>query len=151
MPSIWAPSPPFFTPSRIRETILRLFEELSGARLLYNYIWIGGVWNDISDDQLKRVEQFCSEIEENVLKYHSLVGENKIFIGRTANVGVLDEEALYQYGATGPVLRGSGIDWDLRKKRPYSIYDKFDFDVITGKGEKGTLGGLLGSLLCPHV
>ena len=131
---------PFLYAFQDRETILRLFEELSGARLLYNYIWIGGVWNDITDDHLDRIEQFCSDMEKNIVKYHSLVGENKIFISRTANVGVLDEEALYQYGATGPVLRGSGIPWDLRKKRPYGLYEKFDFDVITGQGEKGTLG-----------
>ena len=131
---------PFLYAFQDRETILRLFEELSGARLLYNYIWIGGVWNDITDDHLNRIEQFCSEMEKNMHKYHSLVGENKIFINRTANVGILDEDALYQYGATGPVLRGSGISWDLRKKRPYGLYEKFDFDVIVGQGEKGTLG-----------
>ena len=79
-------------------------------------------------------------MEENLKRYHSLVGENKIFIGRTAHVGVLEEDVLYQYGATGPVLRGSGIAWDLRKKRPYGYYDKFDFDVVTGEGSKGTLG-----------
>lgn len=131
---------PFLYAFQDRETILRLFEELSGARLLYNYIWIGGVWNDISDDQLNRIESFCSKLEENLKTYHSLVGENKIFIERTAGVGVLDEETIYQYGATGPVLRGSGIDWDLRKKRPYGIYDKFDFNVIIGEGQKGELG-----------
>ena len=75
-----------------REFILRIFEEISGARLLYNYIWLGGVWNDISDSQLKRIESFLDEVEENIKKYHTLVGENKIFIGRTANVGVVSKE-----------------------------------------------------------
>ncbi|GAB4022688.1 MAG: NADH-quinone oxidoreductase subunit D [Bdellovibrio sp.] len=131
---------PFLYAFQDREFILRIFEELSGARLLYNYIWIGGVWNDISDDQLHRIGNWLDVMEENMKKYHSLVGENKIFIERTANVGIVDKEMAYQYGATGPVLRGSGVDWDLRKKRPYGIYDKFDFDVITGKGIKGTLG-----------
>ncbi len=131
---------PFLYAFQDREFILRIFEELSGARLLYNYIWIGGVWTDINDAQLKRIENFLEELEENVKKYHSLVGENSIFIGRTANVGVISEEMAYEYGATGPVLRGSGIDWDLRKKRPYSIYEEFDFDVITGKGLKGQVG-----------
>ena len=131
---------PFLYAFQDRETILRLFEEISGARLLYNYIWLGGVWNDINDEQLKRIEKFLTEMEENIKKYHTLVGENSIFIGRTANVGVVSKEMAYDYGATGAVLRGSGIDWDLRKKRPYAMYDKFDFDVVVGEGLKGTLG-----------
>jgi NADH-quinone oxidoreductase subunit D len=131
---------PFLYAFQDREFILRLFEELSGARLLYNYIWLGGVWNDINDEQLKRIETFLNELEENLKKYHALVGENAIFIGRTAHVGVISEEMAYQYGATGPVLRGSGIKWDLRKQRPYGLYEKLDFDVIVGKGIKGTLG-----------
>jgi NADH-quinone oxidoreductase subunit D len=131
---------PFLYAFQDRETILRIFEELSGARLLYNYIWIGGVWNDMTDDHLNRIKEFCDTMEENLKKYHNLVGENGIFIGRTANVGVLTEEQIYDYGCTGPVLRGSGIKWDLRKDRPYGIYDQFDFDVPVGQGEKGQLG-----------
>lgn len=131
---------PFLYAFQDREFILRIFEELSGARLLYNYIWIGGVWNDINDSQLKRIENFLVELEENVKKYHTLVGENSIFIGRTANVGVISKEMAYDYGATGAVLRGSGVDWDLRKKRPYSIYEELDFKVITGEGHKGQVG-----------
>ena len=123
-----------------REELLRLFEELSGARMLYNYVWIGGVWNDINDDQLRRIAAFCDRFEGELKKYHSLVGENKIFIERTAHVGVLTKEQCFDYGATGPVLRGSGVNWDLRKNRPYGMYEKFDFDVITGRGEKGTVG-----------
>ena len=131
---------PFLYAFHDRETILRLFEELSGARLLYNYIWVGGVWNDITDGQLKRIAAFCDEMEENLKKYHSLVGENKIFVERTARVGVVSKEMAFDYGASGPVLRGSGVEWDLRKQRPYSIYSEFDFDVITGQGAKGVLG-----------
>ena len=123
-----------------REEILRLFEELSGARMLYNYIWIGGVWNDITDDQLKRIEKFCDRFEVELAKYNSLVGENQIFIGRTANVGVITEEQAFDYGATGPVLRGSGVKWDLRKNRSYGLYDKLDFDIPVGEGLKGTTG-----------
>jgi len=131
---------PFLYAFQDREFILRIFEELSGARLLYNYIWVGGVWNDITDSQLKRIENFLVELEENVKKYHDLVGENAIFIGRTANVGILTEEQVYDFGATGPMIRGSGIDWDLRKKRPYSIYEEFDFNTVVGEGIKGTVG-----------
>lgn len=131
---------PFLYAFQDREEILRLFEELSGARLLYNYVWIGGVWNDISDDQLKRIENFCHKMEENMKKYDDLVGQNHIFVGRTANVGVISKELAYDFGLTGPVLRGSGIKWDLRKDRPYGIYNEFDFDVPVGQGLKGQLG-----------
>ncbi|MBC7429331.1 MAG: NADH-quinone oxidoreductase subunit D [Bacteriovorax sp.] len=123
-----------------REEILRIFEELSGARMLYNYIWIGGVWNDINDDQLTRVKNFVDRFEPELHKYHTLVGQNKIFIERTAHVGILTKEQCLDYGATGPVLRGSGVNWDLRKNRPYGMYEKFDFDVVVGRGEKGTTG-----------
>lgn len=131
---------PFLYAFQDRENILRLFEELSGARLLYNYIWIGGVWNDITDEQLTRIKNYLGEWEENFKKYHALVGENKIFIGRTANVGVFSKEQVFDYGLTGPVLRGSGIKWDLRKDRTYGIYDKFDFAVPVGEGMKGQVG-----------
>jgi NADH-quinone oxidoreductase subunit D len=131
---------PFLYAFQDREYILRLFEELSGARLLYNYIWIGGVWNDISDKQMTELEAFLVTFEESLKKYHSLVGENQIFIGRTAHVGVISQENAFAYGVTGPVLRGSGVKWDLRKDRPYSIYEKFDFNVPVGEGLKGTVG-----------
>lgn len=131
---------PFLYAFDEREKILRLFEELSGARLLYNYIWIGGVWNDITDEQLVRIGKFIENLDEELKKFHNLVGENKIFVERTANVATISEELAYSFGATGPVLRGSGVDWDLRKKRPYGIYEEFDFDVPVGTGEKGALG-----------
>lgn len=131
---------PFLYAFQDREFILRLFEELSGARLLYNYIWIGGVWNDITDEQLQKIAKFCDTMDENLKKYHTLVGENKIFVSRTAHVGVIDTKMAFDFGATGPVLRGSGFEWDLRKKRPYGLYSKFDFDVPVGTGEKGVLG-----------
>ncbi|MCY4643894.1 MAG: NADH-quinone oxidoreductase subunit D [Bacteriovoracales bacterium] len=131
---------PFLYAFDMREKILRFFEEISGARLLYNYIWIGGVWNDLTDAQLGLIETFCDEMWEEIDKYNNLVSYNKIFINRTANVGVLSEEAAYQYGATGPILRGSGVEWDLRKKRPYSIYDRFDFSIPVGSGEQGSKG-----------
>lgn len=131
---------PFLYAFQERETILRLFEEMSGARLLYNYMWIGGVWNDLTDDQLKRIAAFCERMVGELEKYDTLVAQNKIFISRTAHVGILSVETCYDYGLTGPLLRGSGVDWDLRKKRPYSLYSDLDFDVVVGRGEKGTIG-----------
>lgn len=123
---------PFLYAFDYREKILLLFEEVSGARLLYNYIWIGGLWNDWSDDQLARVATFCDEMEEEAKKYHTLVSMNQIFINRTANVGVMNIQDCLNYGASGPVLRGAGMKWDLRKNEPYSLYNEFDFDVPVG-------------------
>jgi NADH-quinone oxidoreductase subunit D len=131
---------PFLYAFEEREKILRLFEEVSGARLLYNYIWIGGVWNDWTDDQLTRVSQFCDNMEEEAKKYHELVSVNKIFVERTANVGVMSLQDCLDYGATGPVLRGAGMKWDLRRNKPYSLYNEFEFDVIVGTAEIGQLG-----------
>lgn len=131
---------PFLYAFDEREKILRLFEEISGARLLYNYIWIGGVWNDWTDEQLTRVSEFLDNFEPETDKYHDLVSMNKIFVERTAHVGVLSVQDCFDYGATGPVLRGSGYKWDLRKNQPYSLYSEFDFDVPVGTGEVGVVG-----------
>lgn len=131
---------PFLYAFEEREKILRLFEEVSGSRLLYNYIWIGGVWNDWTDEQLQRVAAFCDTMEEEAKKYHELVSMNKIFVERTANVGVFSLQDCFDYGASGPVLRGSGLKWDLRKNAPYSLYSEFDFDVPVGTGEVGVVG-----------
>lgn len=131
---------PFLYAFDYREKILRLFEEVSGARLLYNYIWIGGLWNDWSDEQLARVSAFCDEMEEEAKKYHELVSMNRIFVQRTANVGIMNIDDCLTYGASGPVLRGAGMKWDLRKNEPYSLYSEFDFDVPVGTGEVGVVG-----------
>lgn len=131
---------PFLYAFDEREKILRLFEEISGARLLYNYIWIGGVWNDWTDSQIDRVKEFLDAFEPQTQMYHELVSMNKIFVQRTANVGVLSIQDCFDYGATGPVLRGSGYKWDLRKNAPYSLYSEFDFDVPVGTGEMGVVG-----------
>ncbi len=131
---------PFLYAFEEREKILRLFEEVSGARLLYNYIWIGGVWNDWTDEQLARVSAFCDTMEEEAKKYNELVSMNKIFVQRTANVGIFSLQDCFDYGATGPVLRGSGMKWDLRKNAPYSLYSEFDFDVPVGEAELGQVG-----------
>jgi len=131
---------PFLYAFEEREKILRLFEEVSGARLLYNYIWVGGVWNDWTDEQIDRVSAFCDNMEEEAKKYHELVSMNKIFIERTANVGVMSLQDCLDYGASGPVLRGAGMKWDLRKNKPYSLYNEFEFDVPVGTGEVGVIG-----------
>jgi len=131
---------PFLYTFRDREKILDLFEEISGARLLYNYIWVGGVAFDAPDGWLDRVTSFCDYFMPKIKEYNDLLTFNKIFIERTANVGVIPPDLAINYALSGPCLRGSGIKFDLRKNDPYCIYDRFDFDVCIGKGEKGTIG-----------
>ncbi len=131
---------PFLYAFQEREWILRLFEEISGARLLYNYIWIGGVWNDLNDKQLTGIGEFLDHFEKEVDKYNALLSENKIFRSRTVGVGVMDAQTCLDYGATGPVLRGAGVQRDLRKVQPYGLYKDLDFDVPVGNDEWGVLG-----------
>lgn len=123
-----------------REKILDIFEKASGARLLYNYIWIGGLMNDVPADFKTDTADFVKTFRPKIKELNDLLSNNKIFIDRTANVGVLPGKVAINYGVSGPSLRGSGVNWDLRRDDPYSIYDRFEFDVIVGKGETGTLG-----------
>lgn len=123
-----------------REKVLELFEMTCGARLLYNYFWIGGLSHDIPRDFQKKVKEFIKYFRPRIDLLNNLLSYNKIFIERTAKVGVLPADVAINAGSSGPVLRGSGVKWDLRKNEPYSVYHKFDFDVIAGKGEKGIVG-----------
>ena len=125
---------------RDRERILDLFEYTCGARLLYNYIWIGGVAHDLPPNFVQHTRDFLDWFEPQIVEYDRLLTYNKIFIERTADVGVLPADVAINWGCTGPVLRASGVAWDLRRAEPYSIYDRFDFDVVVGKGEVGTVG-----------
>jgi len=131
---------PFLYCFRDRERILDLFEMTCGARLLYNYMWIGGLSHDLHPTFVLKCKEFLNDFKKTIVELNNLLSTNKIFIERTANVGILPVDTAINFGATGPVLRGSGVNWDLRKNDPYSIYDRFDFEVITGKGEKGTVG-----------
>ena len=131
---------PFLFCSSDRERILNLFEITCGARLLYNYMWIGGVSHDLHPDFIRLAKEFIKDFRPNLKELNDLLTFNQIFIDRTANVGILPAETAINYGITGPNLRASGIKWDLRINDPYSIYDRFDFTIPTGKGEKGTVG-----------
>jgi NADH-quinone oxidoreductase subunit D len=131
---------PFLWCFRDREKILDLFEWVSGARLLYNYLWIGGVMQDLPQGFEAKVMEFLDYFEPRVRDLNDLLSFNKIFVERTANIGVLTPEVAISYGVGGPNLRGAGAKWDLRKEEPYGIYDRFDFDVPVGTGEFGTLG-----------
>ncbi|GJQ63419.1 MAG: NADH-quinone oxidoreductase subunit D [Melioribacteraceae bacterium] len=131
---------PFLYLFRDREKILSLFEKTCGARLLYNYMWIGGVSHDLHPDFLRLTKEFIDYFRPNIKELNNLLTFNKIFIERTANVGILPADVAVNYGMTGPNLRASGIKYDLRKDEPYSIYDRFDFDVPIGDGRHGTIG-----------
>ncbi|MGM0506679.1 MAG: NADH-quinone oxidoreductase subunit D [Bacteroidota bacterium] len=123
-----------------REKIIDILEDVSGARLLYNYFAVGGLIKDVPDSFEPKTREFIKTFRPKIKELNDLLSENRIFIDRTANIGVLPAEVALNYAASGPMLRGSGVSWDLRKNDPYSIYDRFDFDIPVGSGEKGTLG-----------
>jgi NADH-quinone oxidoreductase subunit D len=131
---------PFLYGIRERERINDLFENICGNRLTYNYARIGGVSMDLPEGFVDELSRFLDYFEPKIDEYNELISYNKIFIHRLADVGVVTPEDALQYGFVGPNLRGSGIKWDLRKDEPYSVYDRFDFDVPVGFAEKGTLG-----------
>lgn len=131
---------PFLWTFRDREIILNLFENLTGARMLYNYMWPGGVSRDFPKGFREELSAFISYFRPKIKDLNNLLTGNHIFISRTANVGILPKEVAINYNCTGPVLRGSGVNWDLRKDDPYCIYPEFEFEVPTGKGTMGTVG-----------
>jgi NADH-quinone oxidoreductase subunit D len=119
----------FFYCFREREDILRIFELFSGQRLMTSYIRIGGVALEPPRGWRKAVEKFLKEMPSRIDEYETLLNANPIFLRRTQGVGSLPLERLLALGVTGPMLRAAGLDWDLRKKQPYSSYEKFDFRV----------------------
>jgi NADH-quinone oxidoreductase subunit D len=132
---------PFLHLLRDREKILDLFEWTCGARLLYNYNWVGGVSHDLPEGFVKAGRHFLREFD--AITYPELVDlliGNKIFVKRTAEVGVCPPELAIAYDLTGPNLRGSGLPRDLRKDHPYCGYESYQFDVPVGKGEYGPVG-----------
>ena len=131
---------PFLWMMRDREHILRMLEWVSGARMLYNYIWVGGLYYDLPVGFEEQCEEFCAYVKPKFDDVEKLLISNKIFVDRTANVGVLDRDLAINYGVTGPVLRGSGLRYDLRKVDGYSVYPELDFDVPIGNGKMGTIG-----------
>jgi NADH-quinone oxidoreductase subunit D len=125
---------------RDREMILDIFEKISGARLLYNFMWIGGTYRDITTEIAQQIKDFLVYFKPKIEEYNNLVTYNKIFLERTRNIGVIDLKTCHTYGLTGVMLRGAGLKWDLRKEHPYSIYKEVEFDVPVGTGQMGTLG-----------
>ena len=104
-----------------RERILDLFELTCGARLLYNYMWVGGLSHDLPKGFVEMTYQFLDQFEPKIDEYDNVLSNNKIFVERTADIGVLPPDVAVNYGVTGPNLRASGVKWDLRKNETYSI------------------------------
>lgn len=123
---------PLFYCFRDREKIVDIFNELCGNRLTYNYMRIGGVQFDFTKEIEFKVKEFIKYMPDKVNDYEQLLSGNAIFLARTKNIGVLSKEAAINYGVTGPNLRASGVNWDLRRDEPYSGYENFQFDVVTG-------------------
>lgn len=118
---------------RERERILDLFEKASGGRLTYTYFRFGGVSKDLPAGWIEEALEFLEDFEDKMKEYWILLLGNPIYRGRTFGIGVISPETALSYGASGPVIRGSGIPYDLRKSSPYLIYDQLDFEVPVGE------------------
>jgi NADH-quinone oxidoreductase subunit D len=127
---------PFLYAFREREKILDLFEEACGARLTYSYITVGGLTADLPPGWLRRCEEFLDQFEPVIQEYHALLTTNAIFVKRTAGIGVLPAAMAIEYGCSGPVLRGSGVDQDMRRDGESiytAMYDGYAFEVAVMK------------------
>ena len=114
-----------------REKILDLLEGLCGARLTYCYYRFGGLYNDVDDAFLKGTREFVTHMKPRLQMYRDLVTDNIILRKRLTDIGLIDAEMCRRYGATGPVIRGAGVAYDVRRAEPYSVYSKFDFKIPT--------------------
>ena len=123
---------PFMYMWRERESIVDLFDMVCGQRLTYNYMRIGGVSHDVPERFLWALDKFIGRMAFFIDEYDELLAENEILLIRTKGVGILSKELAINSSASGPVLRASGVKWDIRKVDPYSIYGRFQFDVPTG-------------------
>ncbi|EMM76085.1 NADH-quinone oxidoreductase subunit D [Leptospira santarosai] len=116
-----------------RENIYQIIEKLTGARLTTTFCRIGGLEKDIYPDFVKEVKLVCKGLKPAIEEFNSLLLKNRIFLGRTEGIGGISAENAIAYGYTGPNLRATGVDWDVRKDEPYMLYDKVDFDVPIGE------------------
>jgi NADH-quinone oxidoreductase subunit D len=116
---------------RERELVLDIFELVSGHRMMTTYIRPGGLWRDVPVEFEAAVRKFLKEMPRRIKEYEDLLRTNEIFLDRTKGIGILTAEDCYRYGLSGPVIRGTGVAHDLRKKQPYMGYDQYDFDIPT--------------------
>jgi NADH-quinone oxidoreductase subunit D len=133
-------STPLVHALREREAVNDLIEALCGARLTYNYCRIGGVAYDMPHGWRDRVLKFLDHFDSVLVEFDRLISFNEIYIKRLANVAVITKEQAIDYGLVGPNLRGSGMDWDVRRDVPYGAYPNFKFSVPVGHGFRGTEG-----------
>jgi NADH-quinone oxidoreductase subunit D len=117
---------------RGRERIQGLFESVSGARMMHNYFRIGGLKEDVPDDFVPQVRELLDLVKKDTEESDKLLSFNEIFLARLKNIAVMTAEDAIDFGLTGPCLRASGVEYDVRKAAPYSVYDRFDFDVPIG-------------------
>lgn len=125
---------PFLYAFREREMIINMLNEISGGRLTFNYMRVGGVKWDAPEGWIDKVSEFVPYMREQLKGYHQLVTGNEIFMNRVKGVGKYTKEDALNYSLSGANLRCTGVKWDLRKDEPYSIYDRFDFDVAVQDG-----------------
>ena len=118
---------------REREEVLKIFENYCGARLTTHMFRIGGLQYELYDGFEEQVRTFIDDFPTKIDEYETLLTQNRIWVGRTRGVGVLTQEDAIDIGVTGPCLRAAGLDWDIRKARPYAVYPEFDFDVPVGE------------------
>ncbi|WP_459192399.1 NADH-quinone oxidoreductase subunit D [Halosimplex sp. J119] len=122
---------------RDREVVQDILEDLTGQRLMFNYLRLGGVAWDLPEPReefFEKIRDFLDDLPERLAEYHDMMTSNEILQMRTVDTGVLPPEEAKSYGATGPVARGSGIDYDLRRDDPYGYYPELDWDVVTEDG-----------------
>lgn len=124
----------FLYTMRERERILDIFEMISGQRMMTTYIRPGGLWRDVPVEFEPAVREFVKIMPKRIDEYESLLTKNYLFLERTKNIGVICAEECLKWGITGPVLRGAGVAYDLRKARPYSGYEHYEFDIPTYDG-----------------
>jgi NADH-quinone oxidoreductase subunit D len=118
---------------REREKVLSIYDMVSGARMTASYFRVGGLAMDIPAGLLDRCEKFVDEMPAHIDEYEALLTKNPIWLARTKGVAPMSAKDAIAWGVTGPVLRASGVDWDLRKKQPYSGYETYDFEVPLGR------------------
>jgi NADH-quinone oxidoreductase subunit D len=116
-----------------REKLMEFYERVSGARLHSAYFRPGGVQRDLPAGMLDDILAFCDSYPAMIDDIESLLTENRIFRQRTVDVGIVSQADAYDWGFSGPMLRASGVPWDLRKAQPYDVYDRMDFDIPVGK------------------
>jgi NADH-quinone oxidoreductase subunit D len=115
---------------REREMVMDLLEMICGARMHTSYCRVGGVREDLPEGFTERIREFCQILPQRFADYERLVARNRIFLNRTKGIGVISAKDAIDLGLSGPNLRASGVDWDMRRDNPYEIYDRLDFNVI---------------------